>query len=116
VIYDAVFVPGGAASVAALSSEGDAIAFVNEAFRHAKPIGASAEGVDLLLASSIKGVTYAGPGAAGSGTGGSSAVVSDKGVVTVRDASDLGDFTRELVRAIMQHRHWNRELKDQVPA
>jgi catalase len=116
VIYDAVFVPGGAASVAALSKEGDALAFVNEAFRHAKPIGASAEGVDLLVGSSIKGVTYAGPGAAGSGTGNSSAVVSDKGVVTVRDASDLGAFNGELVRAIMQHRHWNRELKEQVPA
>lgn len=116
VLYDAVFVPGGAASVAALSNEGDAIAFLNEAFRHAKPIGATSEGVDLLLLSSIKGVTYAGPGAAGSGSGGSSAVVSDKGVVTVRGASDLKAFNGDFVRAIMQHRHWNRDKKDQVPA
>jgi len=53
IMYDAVFVPGGARSIAALRGDGLALHFINEAFRHCKAIGAAAEGVDLLLASNI---------------------------------------------------------------
>lgn len=45
VFYDAVFVPGGEASVAAMMKQGDAIHFVQEAFLHCKTIGAYGEGV-----------------------------------------------------------------------
>ncbi|GAB6180922.1 hypothetical protein JCM14036_22410 [Desulfotomaculum defluvii] len=44
--------------------QGDAIHFVNEAFKHAKAIGATNEGVDLLTASQIQGVPTAGTEAA----------------------------------------------------
>ena len=50
VIYDGVFVPGGEASVAALQVDTDAVDFVAEAYKHSKTLGASAEGVDLLIA------------------------------------------------------------------
>lgn len=39
----------------------DALHFANEAFKHAKTIGASSEGVGLLIASSVKNVAMAGP-------------------------------------------------------
>ena len=53
VLFDAVYVPGGAESVAALSAERDAVEFVTEAYRHCKPIAATGEGVDLLRAAGI---------------------------------------------------------------
>src|SRR5690606_15900944 len=46
-VYDAVFVPAGAA---ALRAEGKALHFINEAYVHCKAIGAAGEGLDLLLA------------------------------------------------------------------
>ena len=52
VIYDAVIVPGGA-SAAALAKSGLAIHFVNECFRHGKPIAAVGEGALLLKAANI---------------------------------------------------------------
>ena len=39
VLFDAVYVPGGEKSVAALKREADAIHFVNEAYKHCKAIG-----------------------------------------------------------------------------
>ena len=50
VIYDGVFVPGGEASVAGLQVDADAVDFVAEAYKHSKTLGASGEGVDLLMA------------------------------------------------------------------
>lgn len=48
VMFDAVFIPGGAASIQALSSYGEAIHFVQEAFVHCKPIAAVGAGSDFL--------------------------------------------------------------------
>lgn len=109
IMYDAVFVPGGAKSVEALKMQGDAIHFINEAFRHCKPIGATGEGAELLTESSIKGVKIAGKDSG-------EKVVSDKGVVSVHKASDLNDFIKQFIDSIAKHRHWDREMKDQVPA
>jgi catalase len=39
VLYDAVFVSGGAQSVQSLIQKGDAHVFIDEAYKHAKPIG-----------------------------------------------------------------------------
>lgn len=52
VIYDAVIVPGGD-SVAALAASGLAVHFINEAYRHGKPIAAMGNGADLLRASRL---------------------------------------------------------------
>lgn len=107
VVYDAVYVPGGHESVNTLKMHGDAIHFINEAFRHCKPIGATGDGVDLLMSSSIKGVDFAGDG---------TEIMSDKGVVTVRSPGGDGKFNKAFIEAIAQHRHWDREKKIQVPA
>jgi catalase len=105
-MYDAVYVPGGRQSVDKLKMDGDALHFVNEAFRHCKPIAATGEGVELLQASAIKGVQVAEP------DGG---LTVDQGVVTVR-GTDLEAFANEWLAAIAQHRFWMREKKEQVPA
>ncbi len=108
VLYDAVYVPGGT-HVKGLKKTGDAVHFVNEAFRHCKPIGATGEGIDLLKASEIRGVSYAKPEKG-------EHVVSDMGVVTSRTLESVGAFAEAFTAAIAQHRHWARETRDQVPA
>jgi len=52
VVYDAVVIPGGAAA-AALAKSGLAIHFVNEAYRHGKPIAAIGDGLLLLDACNL---------------------------------------------------------------
>ncbi|WP_437964594.1 catalase [Sorangium sp. So ce260] len=109
VMFDAVYVPGGRASVAALAASGEAVHFVNEAFKHCKAIGATGEGVALLSSSLIQGVALADTPAVGP-------LLSDKGVITLRDPAGLAPFAQELLRAIAQHRHWDREDIAQIPA
>ncbi|MFT3776379.1 MAG: catalase [Minicystis sp.] len=108
VLYDAIYVPGGKASVDVLTSLGKAIHFVNEAFKHHKPIGASNEGIDLLRSSSIADIALADASAQGK-------AVVDKGVVTVESAKSLREFSRDLIKAIAQHRHWDRDTA-RIPA
>lgn len=102
VIYDAVFVPGGAASIATLKAYRSVLAFLQDAFQHCKAIGASGEGVDLLKAAHLDGVELSDAMPA------AKAVVS-KGVVTTRSDANLGSFEEDFVKAIAQHRHWERE-------
>jgi catalase len=109
VMYDAVFVPGGRESVESMEADGTFIHFINEAFKHYKPIGASGEGVDLLLASDIQGIDLADPQSA-------PPLLCDQGVVSTRDVSDLDPFAQALIGAIMEHRHWDRRDAEAVPA
>ncbi|MET0298102.1 MAG: catalase, partial [Flavitalea sp.] len=48
VVYDAVYVAGGKASVETLMDDPDAIHFLNQAFRHCKPIAAHTSAKSLL--------------------------------------------------------------------
>jgi len=112
VFYDAVYIPGGKASVDTMKLQGYALQFVKEAFRHAKPIGATGAGVDLLIAAGI----VAGPaGAKGNPGGGAGGVQSEHGVVTSLDTSHMKPFSDELVAAIKQHRHWDRDEDETIP-
>ncbi len=104
VLFDAVLVPPGAAE--ALRTQGDAVHFIAEAFKHCKPIGALGEAVDLLPFARVEGIDLAGPGG----------VTEDKGVVTTRDPAATAEFARVFIHAIARHRHWNRETKAMVPA
>ena len=104
VMFDAIYVPGGKASIEALKMTGDALTFINEAFKHCKPIAATAEGVDLLQAADLKGVPLDG-----------SAVSDEQGVIAARKA-DASQTARLFVQAIAQHRYWNRFEKAKVPA
>ena len=90
VVYDAVYVAGGQG----LADEADAIHFVNEAFRHCKAIAASSgSGADF-----VKNETFV------KRAGEDSAVI-------------LGDgITNRFIKAIAQHRNWDREIARKVPA
>lgn len=107
IAYDAVLVAGGATSVVALRRLGDAIHFINEAFRHGKPIGAIGEGIDLIIESSVTGVNLAAAPL--------DLVVVDQGVVTTRATADLGEFADAFVSAVAAHRYWGRSASS-VPA
>jgi catalase len=98
VLFDAVYVPGGAASIAALSAERDAIEFVTEAYRHCKPIAAAGEGVELLRAC---------PGVLGSDGEGDGA-----GVLAANESSPA--YIKRFIAAIAAHRFWDRPRKNKM--
>lgn len=93
VLFDAVYVPGGEKSVAALKGDAAAIHFVNETYKHCKSVGATAEGMELVEASSL----------------GTLDLKKDIGVV-------LGDSVnaKAFVQAIERQRHWAREAGETV--
>jgi catalase len=88
VLFDAVYVPGGAKSADMLVQEPDALHFVSEAFKHCKAIAAQGEGEKLIAAS------YA----------------------TEDDAVLIDKDPQEFISAIARHRYWEREAKGKVPA
>ena len=103
VLYDAVFVPGGRASVDTLKLHGYPARFVTEAYHHAKPIGAMDEGAEILSSAGI-------PAPAG----GPSIAVSH-GVVIGGHHANRHQFADQLIDAIRQHRHWDRPVDETVP-
>ena len=101
VMYDAIYVPGGAQSIKALEAHGEAMNFIHEAFKHFKPIAASGEGLELLMQSDLKGIDL-------SKTSGK---VADKmGVVILRDPLKMEDFAQSFLNAIKEHRFWQRPV------
>jgi catalase len=109
VLFDALYIPGGKESVQALKTQGEAVHFVNEMFKHCKPIAALTEGVELFRESDIGGVNLVESGKCGE-------IVSDKGVVTACGPLDMDAFVKTFCQAIGRHRHWDREEKSKVPA
>jgi catalase len=104
VLFDAVYIPGGDASVAALTGQPEASEFVSEAYKHCKAIAASGAGVGLL-ATAITG-KLSEKEASGE------QVAADRGVVSSRDAA-VSDVAKTFITAIAQHRHWERENSKQ---
>ncbi|GAC1402263.1 MAG: catalase [Ktedonobacteraceae bacterium] len=118
IMFDAVFVPSGAESVAQLLKQGAARQFIAEAFKHGKAIGAIGEGIQLLNNSNIPGLVMDGKTSSETGARTSKSTakaVNLNGVVTAPAGSNLNTFVEQFATAIAQHRHWTRPL-DQVPA
>lgn len=103
VLFDAVYVPGGDAAIAALKNEPQAIEFLVTAFKHYKPIAASGAGAKLLTAA---GITGAKPNPEGGPDANPLA-----GVVTPKGKN----VTSLFIAAIAQHRHGARGLKPPIP-
>jgi catalase len=93
VLFDAVYIPGGAAGINALLAEADPIIFVDEAYRHCKAIAADGEAVELLNTSYIGKKL--------------SAKVSGKEMAS--EGMIINGSPKEFVKAIAQHRFWARE-------
>jgi len=100
VLFDAVYIPGGEASVTALKSEDEALNFVDEAYKHCKAIAASGGGVGLLARFLGEKLNE------GNSTG--DLVATDQGVVISRGPA-TDNFASAFIEAIAQHRHWERE-------
>lgn len=90
VLFDAVFIPGGERSAAALINEPEAIHFINESYKHYKAIAADGQGLDVLKASFV------------------GSKLKSEGVITGDKALE-----KAFIKAIAQHRFWDRE---KVPA
>jgi len=106
IMYDAVFVPGGQKSIEAQKKQADALHFVQEAFKHAKTVGALGEGVDLLREARLPGVSLA------DGDG----VQNDHGVVTAGAGASHDAFASAFIGALAEYRHFARGTRDMVPA
>jgi catalase len=104
VLFDAVYIPGGEASVAALIQEAEAQEFIREAYKHCKTIAASGGGVGLLARS--LGEAFSETDASGD------QVASNFGVVTSREGS-VKNVANAFIQAMTQHRHWERENSEQ---
>ena len=100
VLYDAVYVPGGDASVQALMKLDEAQEFISEAFKHCKAIAATGAGTELLVAALGKKL--------GNAKVAGNKVSVDQGVVSSSDAATKNVATA-FIDAIKQHRHWERE-------
>ncbi|SDD38771.1 catalase [Glycomyces harbinensis] len=106
VLYDAVAVPCGPDSVAALSRDGRAVHFVAEAYKHGKAVAAFGAGLGLLRAARIEAECADGV-----------EPVDDHGVVTTAaNGGDLPEaFLDAFAGAIAGHRAWDRRTDD-IPA
>ncbi|SEH90359.1 catalase HPII [Pseudomonas asplenii] len=92
VAFDAVYVPGGAASVKALGSNGVALHYLLEAYKHLKPIAVHEDAKPLLEKLHLQ---------------------ADAGLLVGSDAKALKAF----VAALAEHRVWEREERAKaVPA
>jgi len=100
VLFDAVYIPAGEASVQALKQVAEASEFVSEAYKHCKAIAASGAGVGLL-ATAIAG-QFGEKDASGT------QIQVDRGVVSSREAT-ISKVAPAFIKAIAQHRHWERE-------
>lgn len=105
VLYDAVYVPAGDNSAAAIAGDPDAIHFLNEAYRHCKPI-AFDEGARQVLDSTYFGSKILKAPAA-------EKTRQDDGIVIEGNRKRLANL---FIEAIGQHRFWEREATREVPA
>src|SRR5215204_4324054 len=98
VLFDAVYVAGGEASIESLLQENESTNFVLEAYRHCKTIGAAGAGVNLLRAAGLP-VAPVNDSANGED--------SERGVVV--GSGDINTLAAEFIEAMSLHRHWSRE-------
>lgn len=104
VLFDAVYVPGGTDSVAAVETDADAIHFLNEAFKHCKAIAADAGAMQVIESTYFAKKVPA--------DFRDESVLSD-GIVISDDPAKLA---KQFVNAIAQHRFWEREKPGKIPA
>jgi catalase len=103
VLFDAVYIPSGIKSSEALSAEPDAIHFVNEAYKHCKAIAADGEGVNFLKNTSAVDENF----------------TTDKKMKNQNPNRGAGLIlnkpAKDFVKAIAQHRFWDREQVRKIP-
>jgi catalase len=115
VFYDAIFVPGGEASVAALETNGDAMHFLQEAYKHCKAVATLGVAAELIADDEDSEDLELERRDAGDSTeqddAPDAAVISDLGIVSARDPSAAGELATRFIEAIAMHRHWERDIE-----
>jgi catalase len=109
VLYDAVFIPGGESSTAQLLTQGNALHFVAETYKHFKTIGASGTGADFLKRTGIPGLSI-------SDVKADEGVANLYGIIIASKSANLHSFSKEFITALAQDRHWTRPNHEQIPA
>jgi catalase len=108
VLYDAVVVADGEASAAELVSDGYAVHFVAEAYKHGKPLGIL--GAGQLVAEAARLPIFDGSDRSGKAASKPVEAASD-GVVMVSAGSRVGkQFSTEFAEAIAGHRYYDRPV------
>ena len=115
VLFDAVYIPGGEQSVEVLKGDAKALVFVGEAYLHCKTIAATDAGAELLLAAHLGQDKTAKSHAEGVRSSEVGLLTGDEGIITGR-GGHMAQIAAKFIKAMAQHRHWDRELKGQVPA
>ncbi len=105
VLFDAVFVPGGADSIAALMDDARSVLFVQESYKHCKAIGAAGEGTQFVSDCLTR---------AGLPEKQLSKILSIENGIAVSTADDGGDIGA-FAEALSKHRCWARLMKEKVP-
>jgi len=104
VLYDAVYIPSGINSVATLAAEPDALHFIDEAFKHCKAIAFD------TMAMQVMAETYCYKKLPSKFD---DEYMAEAGVSTSEDLEKLSNIFSV---AIANHRFWDREKIDKVPA
>ncbi|MET0514793.1 MAG: catalase [Nitrospiraceae bacterium] len=115
VLFDALYVPGGEGSIDILKGDAKVLVFIHEAYLHCKTIAATDAGVQLLLAAHLAQDQTAKSHTQGVNQEESKLLLPDEGIITGR-STGIGAVIAKFIKAIARHRHWEREIKGQVPA
>jgi catalase len=95
VMFDAVYIPGGAYSVAAVQADPDALHFTREAYEHGKSMAATGQGVELLEEVGVVLPTHVDG-------------MSATGIVIDLHGQSLTRVADLFIAAIIKDRHWRR--------
>ncbi len=104
VVYDAVYVPGGTNSVGTLEADADAIHFLNQAYKHCKPVAADASALQVLQSTYFH----------------KKLPEDNKDETVIREGVIVGNDTAQVatqfISAMKMHRFWEREKPRKIPA
>jgi catalase len=101
VLYDALLIPDGEKSIQILMEDSDAKKFINETFKHCKAIAIHGKGIDLLNSTEAGKIIQ--------NTHKPDQDHAAHGILINRGVD-------EFIRAVAQHRFWDREKIAKVPA
>jgi len=107
VLFDAVYIPAGKNSADTLSKNADAVHFINEAYKHYKAIAADNHGIELIKSSNIIGKM--------NDENSELKNPAEMGVI-INSNGYSKNFIKDFIDSIAQHRFWQREDKNNVPA
>ncbi len=101
VLYDALYIPSGKIHVETLMKNPHTLDYVNNTFKHCKPLAASGDAVEILrLSPMLKNASLA---------DNKSGLVNDNGIITSKVKSEFSGFTNEFIAALNKGRFFERE-------